>query len=83
MEKISQWLKANNLSIKIKKTKFTLFHKNSSKDDMPVKLPASMIGSNNIERTSSIKFWGVMLDEHISWLDHVRTFENQMVKNIG
>ena len=50
---------------------------------MPVKLPTSMIGSNNIERTSSIKFWGVMLDEHISWLDHVRTFENKIVKNIG
>ena len=66
LEKISQWFKDNKLSINIKKTKFTLFHKNSSKDDIPVKLPALMVGSNNIERTSSIKFLGVMLDEHIS-----------------
>ena len=29
LEKISQWFKANKLSINIKKTKFTLFHKNS------------------------------------------------------
>ena len=36
LEKISQWFKANKLSINIKKTKFTLFHKNSSKDDIPV-----------------------------------------------
>ena len=83
MEKISQWFKANKLSIKIKKDKFTLFHKNSSKDDIPVKLPALMVGSNNIERTSSIKFLGVMLDEHISWIDHVRTVENKIEKNIG
>ena len=48
---------------------FTLFHKNSSKDDIPVKLPALMVTSNNIGRTSSIKFLGVMLDEHISLID--------------
>ena len=83
LEKISQWFKANKLSINIKKTKFTLFHKNSSKDDIPVKLPALMVGSNNIERTSSIKFLGVMLDKHISWIDHVRTVESKIAKNIG
>ena len=42
-----------------------------------------MIGNNNIERKSSIKFLGVMLDEHISWTDHVRTVENKIAKNIG
>ena len=42
-----------------------------------------MVGSNNIERTSSIKFLGVMLDEHISWNDHARTVENKIAKNIG
>ena len=60
-----------------------LFHKNSSKDDIPVKLPALMVGSDNIKRTSSIKFLGVMLDEHISWINHVRTVENKIAKNIG
>ena len=83
LEKVSQWFKANKLSINIKKTKFTLFHKNSSKDDIPVKLPALMVDSNNIERKSSIKFLGIMLDEHIYWIDHVRTVENKIAKNIG
>ena len=31
-EKISLWFKANKLSINIKKTKLTLFHKNYFKD---------------------------------------------------
>ena len=83
LEKISQWFKANKQSVNIKKTKFLLFHKNSSKDGIPVKFPALMVGSNNIERTSSIKFLGVMLDKHISWIDHVRTVENKIAKNIG
>ena len=83
MEKISQWFKANTLSINIRKTKFTLFHKNFSKHGIPVKLPALIVGSTNIERTSSVKFLGVMLDEHISWTDHIRTVENKIAKNIG
>ena len=83
LEKISQWLKANKLSMKIKKTMFKLFHKNYFKDEIPLKLPALMIGNNNIEKKSPIKYLGVMLDEHISWIDHVRTAENKIVENIG
>ena len=41
------------------------------------------IGSKNIEKTSSIKFLGVMLDEHISWNDHIKTVESKSAKNIG
>ena len=73
MEKIIQWFKASKLSINIKRTKFTLFYKNSSEDDIPVKLPALMVGLTNIERNSSIKILGVMLDEHIYLIDHVKT----------
>ena len=83
MEKVSQWFKANKLSINIKKTKFILFHKIFFKDNIPVKLTALMIGSNNIERASSIKYFGVMLDQHISGIDHVRTVKNKIAKNIG
>ena len=41
-----------------------------------------MIGSNNIERKSLIRFLGVMLDEHISWIHHAKTIENKIAKNI-
>ena len=47
---------------------------------MLLKRPALMIGNNNIERKSSIKFSGVMLAEHISSIYHVRTVENKIVK---
>ena len=83
LQKISQWFKANKLSINIKKIKFTLFHENSFNDEIPLKLPALMIDNNNIERKSSIKVLGVMLGKHISWIDHVRTVENKIAKNIG
>ena len=83
MEKLAQWFKANKLSININKTKFTLFHKNYFEDEILLKPPALMISNNNTERKSSIKFLGVMLDEHICWIDHVRTLEKKIAKNIG
>ena len=83
LEKTSQWFKDNKLSINIKKPNFTLFHENSFKEEMPLKLPALMIRNNNIERKSSIKFFGVMLDDHISSTDHERAVENKIAKNIG
>ena len=50
----------------IKKTKHTFFHKKLVKDEIPLKLPDHHISNKNIERKSSIKFLGVMLDKHIT-----------------
>ena len=53
LEKIGDWFKANKLSLNNKKTKYTLFHKNSIKDDLPLKLPDLKIVNNQIERKKS------------------------------
>ena len=37
--KICEWFKANKLSLNIKKTNYNLFHENSTKDDLLLKLP--------------------------------------------
>ena len=63
--------------------KSTLFHKTSSKDNLPLNLPALKIADNNIERKTAIKFLGVMLDENISWEEHISTVETKLAKNIG
>ena len=83
LQKISQWFRANKLSLNVKKTNYTLFHKCSLKDKMPLKLPELKIGNNIIEKATSIKFLGVMIDENISWRDHIKTVENKLSKNIG
>ena len=41
------------------------------------------IGNKVIEKTPSIKFLGVMLDENVSWRYHIKTVENKLSKNIG
>ena len=83
LEKLGDWFSANRLSLNIKKTKYTFFHKNSVKDNIPLKLPDLHISNKSIERKSSIKFLGVMLDEHIAWNDHIHAIEKKLAKNIG
>ena len=83
LDKIKEWLKANKLSLNVKKTKYTFFHKNSIKNDVPLKLPALKIANWEIERTNAIKFFGILLDENISWKNHIRSVEKKLAKNIG
>ena len=82
LDSINQLFKANKLSLNIKKTKYTLFHKKSAKNEISG-ISGLKIGSKNIEETSSIKFKGVMLDEYTSWNNHIKTVESKLAKNIG
>ena len=52
--------------LNIKKKNFTLFHKYSTKDKIPLKLPTLKIGNKVIEKTISIKFLEMTLDENVS-----------------
>ena len=86
LKNVGDWFKLNKLSLNNRKTKYTLFHKKSSKDDQslqPLKLPALKIADNNTERKTAIKFLEVMLDENISWDEHICTVETKLAKNIG
>ena len=47
LEKISEWFKANKLSLNIKKTNYTLFHKNSVlKRQISIKFLGVMLDEN-------------------------------------
>ena len=83
LEKFGDWFKANKLPLNKRKTKYTIFHKKSSKDDLPLKLPALKIADNKIERKTAIKFLGVMLNKNISWEEDIPTVETKLAKNIG
>ena len=56
LEKNSEWFKANELSLNIKKTNYALFHKNSTKDDLLLKLPDLKIVNRILKRQTSLKF---------------------------
>ena len=51
---VSNWLNANKLSLNVKKTKFSFFHKSPNKDNIQLGLPNLNINGFTIERESSI-----------------------------
>ena len=60
LEKISEWFKADKLSLNIKKANYTLLHKNITKDDLLLKLPDLKIVNSVLKRQASIKFLRLM-----------------------
>ena len=67
----SEWFKANKLSLNITKTKYTFFHKLSVADDKQLKLPNLIINKTHIKRETEMKFLGVILDENLTWKNHI------------
>ena len=46
-------------------------------------MPLLQLNSNIIERESSLKFLGVILDEHLTWKKRMQLIENKVSKNVG
>ena len=75
---VNDWLMANKLSLNVGKTKHSLFNKPIRIDDLPLKLQKLIINNQEIKRTSNTKFRGVLLDENLSWKEHLRYTENKI-----
>ena len=58
-----------------------LFHKLTDQKNISLKLPSLQLNGNIIERENSLKFLGVVLDEHGTWKKHVQLIENKVSKN--
>ena len=65
------------------KTKFTLFHKQRAEDNLPLQLPNLNINNNEIKQSSPIKFLGVLVDQNLTWIEHITLVENKLSKNLG
>ena len=83
LHNINAWFISNKLSLNVKKTKFSFFHKAIRRDDLPLVLPKLYIDNQVIKRRPSIKFLGILLDGNLSWKEHLKLTENKIAKNIG
>ena len=59
-----------------------LFHKLQDRDNLSLQLPVLKINNYEIERSSSIKFIGVLVDEHLNWKDHINIIKNKHCKSL-
>ena len=79
LNKINNWLKANKLSLNVKKTKFMIFRKPQKK----VEIPVLHIGGENIDCVNNFNFLGIVLNEHLNWHSHTTKIANKICKIIG
>ena len=64
---LNDWFCANKLSPNTDETKYVLFHKAKSKDNLPLVLPDLFINDVQIKSENSLKFLGIMIDESLTW----------------
>ena len=79
LEKLGGWFTANRLLLNIKKTKYTFFHKNSIKDNIPLKLPEATFLIKVLKENLPIKFLGVMLVHQRSYICHRKKLAKKAV----
>ena len=80
---ISTWFQSNKLSLNANKTKYIFFHKQRESENIPLKLPVLKIDNIEIKREQSLKFLGVLIDENLTWKNHIELLQNKISTNIG
>ena len=74
LENISTWLKVNRLSLIIGKTQFMIFTRKNIKDE-DIDL---YIEGTEIEKVHVSKFLRIIIDDKLSWKDHVAYISNKI-----
>ena len=75
---INNWFKLNKLSLNVKKCNFILFTTRPITADFKVS-----IDNCQLERVRQTKFLGVIINEKLTWDDHISLLCNKISKNIG
>ena len=78
LNKVFKCFNANKLSLNKDKTKYTFFYKAREKDNIPLKLPSLFIDAREIKRITLIKYLELLIDEHLTWKEHITVIENKV-----
>lgn len=78
LNRITKWLRNNNLNINVKKTKFIQFS-NINMKKIPIKIKYN---NEIVEEIESIKFLGIMYDRHCNWKSHINMISSKLDKFI-
>ena len=77
LSKFHNWLKANQLSLNVNKTKAMAFHMPQKK----VRLPHLKIAGTNIEFVDNFNFLGITINKHLNWTSHIDNVSVKISKN--
>ena len=80
MNKITNWVKSNELSLNIKKSNYMLFKPRQRREilDSPI-----IINNSPVKKVAETLFLGVVIDEHVTWKPHIAHVASKASKAIG
>jgi len=81
LSSLSNWFKANKMSLNIKKTKYILFT-NKKVDLIGLNLDLNIDGIV-LDCVDSTKFLGVIVDKKLSWHDHINHISSKISRGLG
>ena len=77
--KVSEWIRANKLSLNISKTNTMVFQKNLAVNNS-IQI---MIDNNIIQQVTSNKFLGVTINSDLTWKNHINLVTTKIARAIG
>ena len=80
LDNIANWLKANKLTLNVKKTNLLVFNsRKNSKEKPPAKL---FINDEKLEQKDFAKYLGVYFDKQLSWSKHIELQITNFIKEL-
>ena len=80
-KKITTWFHTNKLSLNIKKSNFIIFL-STCRIFNPYNVRINING-NEINKWILLIFFGMYIDEHFSWAQHIDYLSKKMARNVG
>ena len=80
ISRVSPWFEYNRLSMNCKKTQFMVF--STRQKCAKINLKHIMHGTKNIERTTSVKYLGIKLDENLTFSEHIEYIKRKTIGKI-
>jgi hypothetical protein len=75
---IDNWLNANKLLLSMPKTCFSIFTSNNK--NIPNCLNSIKLGTTIIQRSTTSKYLGIILDDKLTWQPHIQKLTQDLVK---
>ena len=80
LHEISEWFKANKLSLNVSKTNYMLFQNRYMK--APSHNNKIILDGNRLSPSTNVKFLGMYMDENLEWTDHIKFLQNKISSSI-
>ena len=80
LKHVKKWLDANKLALNVDKTNFVTFHSPQKPlyENITIKF-----GKQRVKKAKHVKFLGLLLDENLSWKQHLSELSKKLARTCG